>query len=109
MSTLWIREYSSLAVIGAESAAGRRSDDLAPAQIPVEPGVDQTAVTFSASAQSDPFGTETRYIAISADAAFHYVVGANPTATTNARRVTEGETLFIGVMPGQKIAAIEAA
>lgn len=109
MATLWIREYTSLALVGAAGAGGDVAYASPPAQIPNEPGTDQSSVTYSTSAQSAAFAAGTRYIAMSSAAAFHYVVGADPTATTNARRVAADETVFIGVIAGQKVAAIAAA
>jgi hypothetical protein len=99
MATLWIREYQNRGVAGA----GR---DV---QIVQEPGTDQTPLTFTASAQSAAFASTTTYIAIFSSADFHYVVGANPTATTNALKMAGGQLYHIGVTAGQKIAAIAAA
>lgn len=96
MSTLWVREYTSLARKGS-------------AQAVQEPGTDQTAVTYSTSAQSAAFAAGTTVIGIISDAAFHYVVAANPTATTNALKVPADTLVYVGVTAGQKIAAIAAA
>jgi hypothetical protein len=96
MAKLWVREYNALARSGSTQAA-------------MEPGTDQTPVTFTTSAQSAAFATGTTYIGIIADAAFHYVVGSNPTATTNALKVPADTLIYVGVTPGQKIAAITAA
>ena len=97
MATLWIREYSQIGV-AAEKV-----------QIAQEPGADQSPVSFVASTQSAAFGTNTKYITIIANAAFHYAVGANPTATVNMIYVPAGTLYSIGVTPGQKIAAVAAA
>lgn len=96
MATLWVREYSALARKGS-------------IQAPMEPGTDQTPVTFSTSAQSAAFAASTCIIAIVGSAAFHFVVGANPTATTGALKVPADTLIFVGVTSGQKIAAIAAA
>jgi hypothetical protein len=96
MAQLWIREYRALARNGS-------------AQAPLEPGTDQSVVTFSASAQSAAFAAGTSFVALIADAAFHYVVGANPTATTGALKVPANTLMFIGATPGHKVAAIAAA
>lgn len=105
MATLWIREYSDVPnpIVSGTGAA--------PAGAPMaqEPGVDQTPVTFSTTMPSAAFGSTTRYIAIIASAAFHYVVGSAPVATTNALKVPADTLIYIGVQPGQKIAAIAAA
>lgn len=96
MATLWIRQYTGLGRGGS-------------APIPMEPGTDLTAVTFSTSTQSAAFAASTTYIGIIASAAFHYVVAADPTATTGALKVPADTLVFIGVTAGQKIAAIAAA
>lgn len=104
MAKLWIREYN---------AAGEAASPDAPARGPIpvaqEPGKDQSVLTFTTSAQSAAFGTRTRFITIIADAAFHYVVGENPTATVSALKVPADTLVSIGVAPTHKIAAIVAA
>lgn len=92
MATLWIREYGAY--------------DHAP--IAPEPGVDQT-VTFTTSTQSTAFAGSTKYIGMISDAAFHYKVGANPTATTSVLKVPADTLIYIGVQAGDKIAAVTAA
>lgn len=104
MATLWIRQYTETGDAGSPRSAGAGK-----AQIAHEPGTDLTAVTFTTSTQSAAFATGTKYIGIIGSAAFHYVVGANPTATTNALKVPADTLLFIGVTEGQKIAAVTAA
>lgn len=96
MATLWVREYRGLARNGA-------------AQTVQEPGTDQTPVIFTTSAQSAAFAASTSVIGIISGDAFHYVVGSNPTATTNAIKVPANTLIYIGVTGGQKIAAIAAA
>jgi hypothetical protein len=99
MATLWIREYRDSGVAGA----GR------PIPVAAEPGTDQTPVTFTTSTQSAAFGATTRFITIIGSAAFHYVVGSNPTATTNALKVPADVPHDIAVTAGHKIAVIAAA
>lgn len=100
MSTLKIREYTRL------------GDAYPGGSVPVAQegsAVDQTAVTFtSSSVQSAAFGANTKYIAIKADAAFCYVIGANPVATANAIDVAAGQIIYLGVSPAHKIAVIAA-
>lgn len=98
MSTLKIREYSRIGDVYPGGSA----------PIAREPGIDQTAVTFSTTTQSAAFRTDTKYIAIKADVAFCYVVGASPTATANAIDVAANTILFIGVAGGDKIAVVAA-
>ena len=92
MAILWIREYT-------------RSSAL---PIPVEPGVDQT-VTFTTTTQSAAFGAQSALATVIANAAFHYVVGPNPTATTSNLKWPADTPLTIGVTSGDKIAAVTAA
>lgn len=99
MATLWVREFGD---VGG-------SNNMTNVPIPAEPGTDQTPVTFSTSAQSAAFAAGTKYIAIIGSAAFHYVVGSNPTATVNALKVPADTLVYVGVTAGQKVAAILAA
>ena len=96
MATLWIREYSSPPSI--------RDTPIAP-----EPGVDQTPVTFTTSTASAAFGSQTKYIAMIGSAAFHYVIGDAPVATTGSLKVPADTLLYVSVEAGDKVAAIAAA
>lgn len=99
MATLWIREYSTVpAALGGASL-----------QVAQEPGVDQTPLSFTTTQQSAAFAADTKYIEIYGSAAFHYVIGANPSATTGAMKVPVDTPKFFGVAAGQKIAAVLAA
>lgn len=93
MATLWIRAYGVRAPIPVLS----------------EPGTDVAPLTFTTSAQSAVMPTGTSYVRIISDAAFHYVVGANPTATTSAMRVPADTFADFAITAGQKIAAIAAS
>ena len=107
MSTLWIREFAVLPHLpGAKPGVSTRDGSGTP--IPNEPGLDQSPLTFAASAPSASFASDTRYIIVIADAAFHYVVGDAPVATVSALKVPAETHLSIAVPPGQKIAAINA-
>ena len=92
MATLWIREYDASSAL----------------PIPVEPGLVDQTVTFTTTTQSAAFGTG-GLVTIIADAAFHYVVGANPTATTSNLKVPADTLLTMKVAAGQKIAVVTAA
>ena len=97
MSKLWIREYKS------------RLADARARELPVaaEPGNGTTTVTFTdSSVQSNPFQTDTGYVAITADAAFHYEVGSDPTATVDSLPVGAQSLMFFAVTPGHKVAVI---
>jgi hypothetical protein len=107
MATLWIREYARVGFAKQNS----RQVSAGSGQIPVvqEPGTDQSPVTFTTSAQSAAFAADTAYVRCYSSDAFHYVVGANPTATTDHLKWPADAPLEIGVAPGQKIAVIAAA
>jgi len=104
MAKLWLREY------GEMPQARNKSSMAARASVPLamEPGLDQAPVTFTTAAASAAFGTGTRFIAATSDVAFHFVVGANPTATTSHLRWPAGIPLWIGVEPGHKISVVAA-
>lgn len=98
MATLKIREFTRVGLNGG-------------AQIAEEPGVDQTAVTFtSSSVASAAFAADTEYVLIKADVAFCFIVGgpsgAAPTATQNCMDVAAETLYFTGVPPGAKMAVI---
>ena len=104
MSTLWVREYGNIAALHPDSGGGAVG-----APIPQEPGTDQ-AVTFTGTpGQSNAFAAGTKFLAITSDAGFHYLVGDNPTATTNNLRITAGQVIYVGVGATQKISAVAAA
>lgn len=107
MATLWIREYAETGY----SQAMRNSRSGNSGEIPVmkEPGTDQTPVTFSTEAKSAAFGADTVYVCCMGSAAFHYLVGSNPTATTNHLKWPADFPLQIAVPAGQKISVVAAA
>lgn len=98
MASLFIREYANIA-----GARGRS------APVPMEPGTDQSVLTFSTSAASAAFGATTKLVRIYSDTAFHYVVAADPTATTSHLKWPASTPCEFGVLPGQKVAVIAAA
>lgn len=98
MATLWIREYATVPVSFGGSGV----------QVASEPGIDQT-VTFTTTTPSAAFNSQTKYIAIISDSAFHYHVAATPVATTSMLKVPADTLLYIGVPGTHKIAAVTAA
>jgi hypothetical protein len=109
MATLWIREYAAIQHVAGHAEFPNATDrPMSPAPIPSEPGTDQT-VSFTTTTQSSAFAADTVMIRITSSAAFHYVVGANPTATTGGLRVPADVFVDIGVSPGDKIAAVTAS
>lgn len=101
MAKLWITEFNYL---GSNATGARPPVALHP------PVAVQTPVTFSGtSAQSAAMATDTTYVRLEADAACHYAVGSNPTATTNNTRLPADVVEHIGIPAGYKIAVIAAA
>lgn len=98
MSTLYIREFEALPV-GVQGGTP---------QIWMEPGTDQTPVTYTGThGRSAAFAAGTKFITITSDGIFSYKVGGSTVAaTTSALRVPAGTFLSIGVKPGDYISAI---
>lgn len=98
MASLLIREYAFIL----------KTDKANVGQMAKEPGLrDQTPVTYTSSTQSAAFGADTKYIAFRSDSLVHYEVGSNPTATASSMAVSAGETRWIAVDIGDKIAAYD--
>lgn len=98
MARLYIREFQKMAQVQSSKI------DIA---APLEPGVDQAVITLSGSSQqSAAFAEDTRFIAITADGIFSYKMGTNPTVTTDGMRVPASNIIYLGVIPGQKVAVI---
>jgi len=101
MAKLWITEYTTA---GADSTG----NSLPMAAHP--PAVVQTPVTITgSSAKSAAFGTTTRFVRLRADAACHFVVGADPTATTDSTPLDANAAEYFQVPAGYKLAVILGA
>lgn len=73
----------------------------------MRPGTVSKMTAGAASTQSSAFGAQTTVVRIaSADNAFHFVLGANPTATTNHSICPGAWAEYILVKPGEKLAVI---
>jgi hypothetical protein len=100
MSTLWIKEHIRKPQMSGGPDLWR------------EPcSVEQAVTITGTSAQSAAFAAQTKFITVTSDSAFCYLVAANPTAATTSFRVSAGEILTFGVEPLQgvdpyKIAAV---
>lgn len=105
MSTLYIREYATLAA-GVHDTSGPRFG----AAMPQEPGVKDQAVPFTgASALSNAFDPTTRYIAIIGDTAFCYTIGPAPIVVAGVNLLVPASALlFLGVQGNHKIAVVAA-
>jgi len=99
MATLWIREYRRIGVDEAKREM----------PVPSEPGVADQTVTFTTATQSSAFNASTAYIRVIGSAAFHYLVGSNPTATTSNLKWPADMPLDIEVTAGSKISVVAAS
>lgn len=98
MAKLWITEYST---IGADTTA-------LPMPIAHHPPVTvQTPVTVGASStQSAAFNAATRFVRLRSDVTCHFVIGSNPTATTDYTPLDANAAEYFHVVPGLKLAVI---
>lgn len=76
---------------------------------PAEPALAIQAVTFTTSTQSSAFGSNTRLVRVAVDGKAHYLVGTDPTATTDHMLIHANTTIEFAVQPGHKIALVVAA
>jgi len=100
MAKLWVKEYK---VLG--------DDNRTHAQIPQEPGTDQTPVDFtSGEDKSAAFDEATKIVMLESDADCHIVFGEDPTATTDSEPLKAGVTKYKGVdkNSGLKVSVISA-
>lgn len=67
------------------------------------------AVAYDASVQSAALAAGTRIVRLVSTTNCHFVVAADPTATTDDAYLPANVPLFIQVEPGHEIAAIKAA
>lgn len=93
---MYINEYGSLP---------KNSGNLVP--IPQEPALVSTILTFTGTAASHTFNANTKFVIVSADAAFHYRVGGDTAVTTHRKIATDTE-IPLGVVGGDSISAITA-
>jgi RNA:NAD 2'-phosphotransferase (TPT1/KptA family) len=61
------------------------------------------------SAQSSAIGANIQYVRLVADAACHYNIGVNPTATTSTVYLPANEIEIIKISEGEKVAGICAS
>lgn len=71
----------------------------------------QTGLTsFAGSTQfAAAFNAATKFVVVTTDTACHYLVGANPTATTSCNRLPANQMIVLAVRKGLKLAVIAAA
>jgi hypothetical protein len=92
-------EYCSLASDGpGQKIAAGMEPARAIQQIPV--GI--------ASAQSAAFDSATRFVRVHTDTTIRIVFGSDPVASASSARMVANSTEFFGVIPGMKLAVIQA-
>jgi len=95
MATAFIREWR-------DTYRPSGSNDV---PIVAEPAVTTQTVTYTTTTASAVFNADSRIIRVFADAAFHYEVGAAPTATASSMKHPAGVNLEFAVAgPLMKIA-----
>lgn len=98
MATLWIKEhFKKPQMAGGPDIWSEPSD------------VEQAVMISGTSAQSAAFNAQTKFITITSDSAFCYLVAANPTATTSSFRIAADQILTIGVEPASGVAPYKIA
>lgn len=101
MSKLYIAEFTSTG--GISYVSGN------PMQLPKAPPAAGQVVTFTTTVQSAAFNAATTFVRLISDTDCHLEFGANPTATVSSViKLTAGVPEYLGVTPGQKVAAINA-
>ena len=96
MPTLYISEY---AVLGSTQSGA----------LPVAPEpalAVQTVAIGGASAVSQPFSVQTRYVRLHSDAICSRLFGKAPTATVASPRMAADQTEYFAVNPGDRVAVI---
>ena len=99
MAKIYISEYAAMA------KAWAHPDQIAAPQEPCDS--DQAPLAIGGvSAQSAAFGLGVRLVRVHTDAICSIAFGADPTATTNNKRMAAGATEYFGVTPGHRLACI---
>lgn len=76
----------------------------------IYPGTSQALSFSGSSAQSTAVGTQTTLVRLFATQDCFIAIGANPTAAANTSYFLPGGIIdFVGIQPGQKIAAIQSS
>ena len=97
MAKLYITEFKGLGTDGFGNAV---STGILP------PVTTQTVDIGGTSTQSAAFNASTKVIRVHTDVICSFEVATNPTATANSARMAAGQTEYLSVIPGDKIAVI---
>ena len=99
MTVAYVTEYDNLG----------KDEDAKTVQAAKNPPVTDQTVTFTTTTQSATFNGKTKLIRIACASASHYLVGANPTATTSKALLPANTVEYLSVNPGDKIAFVDVA
>ena len=75
----------------------------------LRPGTTVQKLNTNNSSTASAFGSQTEYIRIVGSANFHFVLGANPTASATSALLPSGEIEILKVSPGEKIAVFHGS
>lgn len=96
MATLFIQEYSDVAVLATTIGQAGQEPALAA----------QTVAVGGGSLQSAAFNVNTKMVRVHTDVICSVKFGTNPTAVATELRMAANTTEFFGVTPGHKVAVI---
>lgn len=97
MATLYITEFKGLGtdITGSSVACGIHP-----------PVTTQTIAIGGTSTQSSAFNAATKVIRVHTDVICSVAIATNPTAAATSPRMAAGQTEYMSVVPGDKIAVI---
>ena len=95
MASCYIEEYGNVGSGGGTYFAGG---------VPPAPPLARQKITIGTSTQSAAFNDKTKMIAIVADGACHFAIGADPTAAATTDYLPANVVRLFGVPQGYKIA-----
>jgi hypothetical protein len=70
-------------------------------------GVTQDVAISASSVQSAAFGLQARVIRLKSTGDARFAISKNPTATSSSILILTGDTEYVNVNPGEKIAVIQ--
>lgn len=102
MATLYVTEYSGMAVVNQNAGLMLPSGNVAQT-----PQLVEQIVSISGSASSSSaFGKATTLVRLHCDAICSVSFGSAPSATTSSARMVVGQTEYFGVIPGHSVSVI---
>ena len=102
MATLYVTEYSGMAVVSQNSGLMLPSGNVA--QTPEL--VNQTVTISGSPTSSQAFGKSTTLVRLHTDAICSVSFGSSPTSSGTTARMVAGQTEYFGVVPNQVVSVI---